>query len=190
MARAKPKIWVMEGKWASSVMDVRTVSPMMAALDNANVATSTLHHINTVEDLQRSLVRWGQRQHAGHGIGYLALHGAPGSVFVGRRRVDLGILSESLPKNALKGKVLHFGSCAVLDLKPKEREVLRAALGVRGITGFTEDVEWFESMAFELMLLESLAYYKRLDAVERDLKERAGGLWRRLGFQMVRARST
>lgn len=29
------------------------------------------------------------------------------------------------------------------------------------MTGFAEDVDWFESLAFEILLFEALSYYKR-----------------------------
>lgn len=179
----------MEGKWSSSVRDVRTVGPVLDALTSAGVAKSSRHHLNSTDDLRNALGRWRQRQHASYGIGYLALHGSPGRVHIGRSAVDLLALGQGLPAQALKGKVLHFGSCSVLKQTPTELESLRRALGVRAMTGFTEDVDWFDSLAFELLLFDSLAYYKRLDAVERDLKARAGSMARRLGFRIVRSKT-
>jgi hypothetical protein len=98
------------------------------------------------------------------------MHGVAGAVQVGRRKVELLPLAQELPRGLLTSKVLHFGSCSVLE-NPKERKELRAAFGVRALTGFTEDVDWFESMAFELLLFDVLARYKRMDAAERFIKD-------------------
>jgi len=87
---------------------------------------------------------------------------------------------------SLSKKVLHFGSCSVLDLTAKERRELREVLGVRAITGFTEDVTWFEGLAFELLLFDVLTWYKRLDAAENYIKRNHGAFARRLGFKLVR----
>ena len=83
-------------------------------------------------------------------------------------------------------KILHFGSCSVLDMKPKERRELRTELGVKAMTGFTTDVEWIENLAFELLLFDVLTWYKRLDFAEAYIKKNHGAFARRLGFVMVR----
>ncbi|GIL33991.1 hypothetical protein [Phycicoccus sp. DTK01] len=185
----KPHIWVMEGRWSSSVKDVRSVQPVLTALQDAAVTKSAVNHLNTVEDLHVAMRRWSQKQHASYSVGYLALHGEPGKVYVGRRSVDVASLADHVPPRGLTGKILHFGSCAVLDLDERECDDMRKALGVRALMGFTEDVDWFDSLAFELMLFRSLARYHRLDVVERDVQERAGSLGNRLGFRIIRRRS-
>lgn len=184
---AKPGLWVMEGKWSNSVRDVRSVDPVLGALEGARRAHHVKHHINDADDLRLQLQRWGQAQHSRFNIGYIALHGAPAKVYVGRRAVDLFDLGDCLTGGTLKSKFLHFGSCSVLDIGTKDQQALRQALGVKVVTGFTADVDWFESLAFELLLFEALTWYKRVDHAERYIKKNYGPLAKRLGFVMVRA---
>lgn len=184
--RSKPGLWVMEGRWSASVKDVRSVSPILSALQDAGQASHAMHHINDPEDLLLQLKKWGQKQHVRYNLGYVALHGAPGTLYIGRKSVDLFSLEDELHDSNLKQKILHFGSCSVLELKPKERQSLRMTLGVKAMTGFTEDVDWFESLAFELMLFEILTYYKRLDAADAYIKKNHGPFAKRLGFVIVR----
>lgn len=184
--RRKPGLWVMEGKWSSRVTDVRSVTPILDALEQAGRARSATSHVNDADDLSRSMLRWGQKQHAGFNIGYVALHGSPGAVHVGRTEIDLFDLGRGIPNRTLRSKVLHFGSCSVMDLRPADRRALRAALGVKVLTGFTEEVEWFESMAFELLLFDTFTWYKRSDAAEAYIKKNHGQMARRLGFVLVR----
>lgn len=182
----KPGLWVMEGNWSSRVTDVRSVTPILEALEQAGRARSATHHLNDEDDLRRALTRWGQKQHANYNIGYVALHGSPGAVHIGRSTVNLFELGESLPRKSLRPKVLHFGSCSVMDLSPSERRDLRASMGVKVLTGFTEDVEWFESMAFELLLFDTFTWYKRSDAAEAYIKKNHRQMAKRLGFILVR----
>lgn len=184
--RGKPGLWVMEGPWSPRVSDVRTVTPVISALADAGRTRHVMHHVNDPEDLTRHLRRWGQAQHRTYGLGYLALHGAPGTVFTGRRQVNLYRLGEELSDIDLSHKTLHFGSCSVLQLRGKERQELRRTLGVKVLTGFTEDVDWFESMAFEVLLFDVLTYYRRPDFAERYIRSNYRELSRRLGFVMVR----
>lgn len=181
----RPGLWVMEASWSSRVTDVRTVRPVLAALQDAAVAKSAYHHINDPEDLVRSLQRWGQKQHAGYGIGYLAMHGSPGIVHIGRRRVGLADVAAALPPRRLASKVLHFGSCEVLAEGDQQGDLLRA-FGVRAITGFTEPVDWFDSMAFELILFDALSRFQRMDALEAFVEKHHGQLARRVGFVIAR----
>lgn len=184
--QGKPGIWLMEGNWSNSVTDVRTVAPVLQALEQAGSARTVHMHLNDAEDLRQALKRWGQKQHSRFNIGYIALHGTPGTLYVGRERVDLHDLGATLPKDSMRGKVLHFGSCSVLDLRPKERQELRAQLGVKMLTGFTEDVEWFDSLAFEILLFDVLTYYKRPDFAEAYIKKNFSQFAKRLGFVMIR----
>lgn len=59
-------------------------------------------------------------------------------------------------------------------------------MGVKVLTGFTEEVEWFESLAFELRLFETLTWYNRPDFAKATSRTTHGQLARRPGFVMVR----
>src|SRR5690349_18062659 len=105
MARKKPGIWAIEGRWSSSVRDVRTVDPLLAALANNNSAHHSKHHVNTPEDVLKHVRRWSQKQHERFNIGYVALHGSPGAVHVGRRWLEASQLTEGIPRVNLAKKV-------------------------------------------------------------------------------------
>jgi hypothetical protein len=159
---------------------------VLSALSDMGQARHVRRHINDPDDLVLQFKKWGQRQHDSFNIGYVALHGSPGTAHVGRKSVDLLSLGEKLSKPAMSKKILHFGSCSVLDLTPKERRELRVALGVKAMTGFTTDVEWIESLAFELLLFDVLTWYKRLDFAADFIKKNHGAFAKKLGFVMVR----
>ncbi|TDO30044.1 hypothetical protein EV643_14119 [Kribbella sp. VKM Ac-2527] len=184
--RRKPGLWVMEGNWSASVRDVRSVEPVLSALQGGRRAHHAKRHINDPDDLAQALKQWGQRQHDMFNIGYVALHGSPATVHIGRKSLDMCELGERLPPATLKRKALHFGSCSVLNIHYKRREALRKALGVKVISGFTTDVEWFESLAFELLLFDALTWYRRPSDAESYLKKTHSAFAKRLGFVMVR----
>jgi len=176
----------MEGDWSASVRDVRSVDPVLAALQASRRAHHAKRHINDADDLIQGFKRWGQRQHNGFNIGYIALHGSPSTVHVGRKAVDLYELGEKLPRATLAKKALHFGSCSVLDLNRREQQALRKALGVKVVTGFTNDVEWIESLAFELLLFDALTWYAYPSAAENYIKKTHSAFAKRVGFVMIR----
>lgn len=184
--RRTPGLWVMEGDWSASVRDVRTVDPVLAALRAARRAHHARRHINDPDDLLLSLKQWTQKQHRSFNIGYVALHGSPAAVHIGRKSVDLHQLAEQLPKGSLAKKALHFGSCSVLNLNRREQQDLRKALGVKVMTGFTTDVEWFEGLAFELLLFDALTWYTRPSDADNYLNKTHAAFAKRLGFVMIR----
>ncbi|WP_439645559.1 DUF6642 family protein [Janibacter limosus] len=175
----------MEAPWSSRVSDVRSVTPVLQALQDAGVARHTRQAINSRDDLVKQLKRLAQKQHEDYTIGYVAMHGSPGRVYAGRKSIELVGLEAELPQGALAKKVLHFGSCSVLTDEVQQGELLRA-LGAKVITGFTEDVDWFESLAFELILFEALAWYARPSDAEKYIAKNHGQLAGRLGFVMIR----
>lgn len=183
--RRKPHIWTIEGNWSSSWRDVRSVDPVLVALKEAKRAEHIKRHVNTVDDLVAHMKAWGQAQHARFEICYLALHGSPGAVHIGRKRVALRQLADALPAGILEAKTLYVGSCSVLNLDDDEVADLHRALGVKVLCGYTNDVEWFPALAFELLLFDALAHYTRPTDARRYLERRYGDLYRDLGFMMA-----
>lgn len=183
--RRKPGIWAMEARWSSRVSDVRSVTPVLEALQAAGVTRHAHHVINSREDFVKQLKRFGQKQHEDYTIGYVAMHGSPGKVYAGRKSIDLTHVGDELPRGVLAKKLLHFGSCSVLTDDMQQGEIFRA-LGAKVITGFTKDVDWLESMAFELLLFDAFASYRRPSDAEKYIFKNHGQLAERLGLVMMR----
>lgn len=181
----KPGIWTMEGDWSSKVSDVRTVTPVLKALMQSGYAKYAMRRLNDADDVAKEFQKWSK--YSSYNIGYLALHGSPGHVYVGKEEVDLHELGKELQGKAnLKHKILHFGSCSVLDMPKPERESLRKSLGIKILTGFTRDVEWVESLAFELLAFGAFTWYKQPASAEKYIDANYGQLKKRLGFVIVR----
>jgi hypothetical protein len=138
--------------------------------------------VHSVEELNRLLKKWGQSQYRSYSIGYFAFHGSPGRMYLGRQSVTLEHLADVM-NGSCKGKTLFFGSCGVLEAEYDEVEEFRQAVGARCVMGYREEVDWFESAAFELLLFDSLTRRQRMDAVDRDLMQHKE-LRLRLGFDM------
>ncbi len=157
---AIPRIWLMEGEWSNSVTDRSSVQPALSILEELKLAKLTRRHINREDDLVEELRKWGLKSNASYGVGYLALHGTPSSVYVRSEKVPLRHLADRLADLDvdLTGRVLHMGSCAVLRRKEGAQKLLDAT-GLSLITGYTKNVDWVESMAFDLLLIGALTSY-------------------------------
>lgn len=144
--------------------------------------------VATPEAFAEYVRRWGQKQYARYTIGYFALHGSPGYVWFGRRKLALGDLGELL-RGQCKGRTIYFGSCATLDVDQDEIDAFRTTTGARAVVGYVEEVGWLESAAFDLLLLDAMARYRRADALERSMRTQYADFVERLGFTVHYQRS-
>ena len=89
-------------------------------------------------------------------------------------------LAEKLYGKA-KGRIVYFGSCSVMkDRKGVER--FQKLSGAKLVCGYTKEVDWTESAAFDLLILESLVCDLRIDARVNRLLARYGDITKLLGF--------
>jgi hypothetical protein len=170
--------------WSSRLTDRSSVLPVLDLLERQGVIDFIYRDAGTVGELEHYLDKWLQKQYDRFGIGYLAFHGEPGALKVGRSRVSLEDLAETIDGRGA-GRVLYFGSCATLDWPRKELEEFVRVTKLRAVCGYLEDVDWIESAAFEVLLIEALSYYKRIDAVDRWMKKNHAGFCRRLRYKMI-----
>lgn len=184
MGSARSGIFCIEGEWSAKLTDSSSVSPMLELLRRADGVPYIHRTASTTKELVGYLDRWSQKQYDRYRIGYLAFHGDAGGLWVGKRFVTLDRLAGEVGRT-LKGKTLFFGSCATLDQPWKRLEAFRSAIGARAIIGYTEDVDWIESTAFELTVLEELASSKRVDKAMVRLRKDHRAWSKRLGLRVV-----
>ena len=137
--------------------------------------------VGTEEELRFYLRKWGQRGYQRYRIGYFAFHGEEGCIWIGRRKLSLEQLGE-LMQSRCRGKIIYFGSCATLAAGKRAMDRFLACTKARCVCGYTEEVAWYPSAAFEILLLGALIDFRRRDAADRFLR-RYRGLIQELGFK-------
>lgn len=161
----------------------QSVKGLLDHLDNVGQVRYIHRPADTVDTALDYLTRWPQAQYREYSLGYLGLHGGAGQLHIGRRKLALEELGEALDGRC-KGKTIYFGSCSVLGVPKHRIERFRRQVQARCVAGYEKDVDWFESSAFDLLLFEALTRYRRIDAVDRWLRNEYLGFVRRLGFKM------
>ena len=100
--------------------------------------------------------------------------------------ISLDELAGRLPKaGILESKLLHLSACSVLHDEDACKALLDTS-GAQAITGFTKDVDWLESLAFELLMFNAFAGYQRLGNFVRSMNKNYGEFSERLGFTVIR----
>jgi hypothetical protein len=116
-------------------------------------------------------------------VGHFALHGSPGVISLeeGERDVRLKTLEHWIDGRA-KGRVIFFGSCSTIDISDKRIQAFLDNTKASAVVGFTEDVDWLESAAFELLILEALTYFESPRKAKIHLEEKYEEFVDRLGL--------
>ena len=171
------------------------------------------HDVATKKELDFYLGKWCGRNtneedyRLGHlGILYLGFHGTAGQIHLDDGSVDLiktdqrhttATLAKSFKRENqynLSGSVIHFASCSVMD-SPETVKKFKEDVGASCVSGYTEEVDYAPSWAFELMYLDLLSSRMSEPNVNaHTLRELFGeiqedpkysGLAEALGFKMI-----
>ena len=182
-------MFCLEGDWSGDLTDKSSVRPLLEILDPLAKVPFIHRDVGTPAELDHYLRLWTQKRYDRYTLAYLAFHGTPGNIAVGRHDVSLSDLALSL-NGRCEGRVIYFGACSTLDIEQDEIDLFRKATRARAVCGYVKDVEWLESAAFELLLIEALTYYERTDAALKFLTREYQTLADKLGFRSSWRRST
>lgn len=185
----KPGIYCIEN-WSGRRANRDSVLPVLEFLATSGAARFIHERVSTLSELEHRLDDWAPRKQ--HAICYLALHGAPESVYVGRHELSLEDLllvdqgDDQLPVD-LQGKTLFLASCSTLAGDRRWLKKVKKATKLNTLCGYGRDVEWFEAAAFDLLVLSALCKYGRpADAIKYLRREHGGFVsWMRFTSEPV-----
>ena len=177
-------VFCLEGPWSSVLTDDSSVRPLLEVLERRGLIRFAHRDAITIGEFERYLLQWTQSQYRNLKVGYLAFHGEPGAVLVGRKQYSLDDLQDLL-KGRLSGRVLYFGSCATMRISRSRAQEFRRVTKARAIVGYTQDIDWIESAAFDLNLLDAIGRFQRIDASFKNLERNHAGMVRHLGLRAV-----
>jgi hypothetical protein len=176
-------VFCLEGDWDK---DLRNKSSVSAALDflQANCDIDYIHkNCGTKETLKYYLQQWKQKKYKKYTIAYLAFHGHPEKIQIGKEFLNLDELAEMLNGSCVN-KIIHFGCCNTLDTDEKSIRKFLQTTRALCVCGFRRDIDFLESSVFDMLLLQKFQEYKDIAAVDRDLKKNYRKLINRLDFRL------
>ncbi len=159
--------------------------PLLELLERQKTIEAIHRDCGTVDEFVHYLDTWTQTRYEKYRLLYLGFHGKPGLVWIGRKQVEIEQIAEMIRGRA-KSCVVYFGTCSTVDVPAKRLDRFLSASGAKAVCGYTESVDWLESAAFDLLLIEALTRYRRMDAAEKWLRKEYPSTVRKLGFKMRR----
>lgn len=193
--RKRPKgIYCLEiGEWYGTLKKKTSVESLLQLLRESPLEVPYIHRdIATEDELTYYIQKWTQSSYGDYPILYLAFHGSPGCIYINSTKGrEKEIKTDDFFK-LLKGKchkrIIHFGSCKVLDINGHTAKKYLDASGAVAISGYTSDVDWVLSSVFEMYYLSELQDNKftksGMQAVDKRLRKRAAALTKELKFKL------
>ena len=87
---------------------------------------------------------------------YFGFHGLKECIcLAGKETFTLTELGDVL-ENSAKGKVLYFASCDTVNIDERKIKKLLEKTGAIAAIGYKMDIDWMQSTAFDLLVLDAL----------------------------------
>ncbi len=177
-------VFCVESYWSDALTDESSVRGLLDCLAGARQLKTAHRVVHSRDGLLGRLQQWSSPRSRSFGVCYLAFHGAPGALYAGDDEVTLDDLAVAL-EGRCAGRRLHVGACSA-GAKEADLRELRRVTGAQWVSAYTKDVDWIESAALDLLLLDWLADETAPPAVvRRALSSRCEGLLQRLGLVTV-----
>jgi len=182
-------IAVLEAKWSwLSNVSVRGLFDLVATIHTENPNTYHYEMITSKAAAKEAIPRAGNLKAAK--ILSIISHGAEGKIdFINGEFLSSSDLIELLDKiydNYVEG--LYLGGCSIGGRKFADN-IFSSGTKIRWIAGYSKDVDWIDSSAFELLFFNELLTHKDeftpskyILNVARNLRRKAAGLTDELGF--------
>ncbi|MGY1690353.1 DUF6642 family protein [Geodermatophilus sp. SYSU D01105] len=153
---AKRGIFCLEGEWEEDrLTDRKSVRPgldmLMAMRDDQLIHRNAA----TAEEFKFYFSRWASHRYDAFPLAYLASHGSRGWLNLGGDFLSLANIAD-FSSRQLKNRIIYFGACETLGATDSQLKKFVERTGVKAIVGYTRQVSWAESAAFDFTLLPAL----------------------------------
>ncbi len=179
-------IFCLEGDWErDSLADHLSVRLGLDML--MTIRRDRLIHRNaaTRGEFAYYLDKWATPEYDEFPLAYFSYHGGPGRLDLADR--DLLTLDQiaALVPGRLTDRVVFFGSCATMAVPDDDLKDFLERTGARAIVGYTENVGWAQSAAFDPTLLAGLLDRRQLRGLYTRLWEQHQFFVQELGLRMA-----
>lgn len=181
----KKHIFCIEENWTHDLKDKASIRTALDFLEHNAEIKPIRKDCSTIDQFKDLVETSLQKRYKQHSIIYLAFHGSPGCLHIGKRKkLDFSTIAELLDGRAAD-KIIHFGSCSTLNLDGWELRRFWKDTGALAISGYTKDIDFIESSVLDILYFRKCQEYRKVPLIERDMKEYYGRLMRELGFKMM-----
>ncbi len=174
------KIFCIEGDWEENLSNQTRVVEGLSYLKN--VTRINFIHKNCSLKNQFETYLNKALNYKSYNILYIAFHGSKNKLhFDNNEFVTLEMLGNIL-EGKLENKFLHFGSCQFLNQSPEKIKHFINQTGVKIITGYKKDIDFFRSTTFDLIYFNELNSKQKSVYALKEINKTYESLINKLGF--------
>jgi hypothetical protein len=145
-------IFCLEGMWSPDLRVSASVRPLLELLHLHSGVEYIHREYATKEEFEYYLDRWTLKMYDAFPILYLASHGMKGGIELQGELITVLDLGKRL-EGKCKDRAIIFASCSTLSLSKRKLKNLLRKTDALLVCGYSVNVDWMRSTAFELMLL-------------------------------------
>ena len=147
----------LESFWTYDIENRLSVAPALELLGKRNGTRSVLLTCNTIDELKFNL---DIVQHMrGYRILHLAFHGYPGGIYMPDLAINMETLASFMGKG-FRNWIIFFDSCRTMKVGKDRILDFISTTEVKMVIGYKREVNWLDSTALDLLILNWLQFYK------------------------------
>lgn len=177
-------IFCLEGDWSKNLKKQTGVLAVLMFLKQNRDINYIHRHCGTVENLKYYLQTAREKKYKNYSIIYLAFHGKPGEILIGKDRISLDQLAEMLGPDC-HNKVIHFGTCHTLNTDLRNIKRFLKKTNALCVCGFGKEIPFVEGSVFDILLIDMMQEFRNVGTVLNRIKKYYSSLAKKLEFKLV-----
>ncbi|MGY1771965.1 DUF6642 family protein [Blastococcus sp. SYSU D00813] len=183
---ASKGIFCLEGEWEDRLTDRVSVRPALDMLMTLRGGRLIHRNAATPEEFAHYFGKWAMRRYNAFPLAYLAYHGHRGGIDLGGGVMTLDEVAALVP-GKLAERVVYFGACETLAASDDDLLAFVETTGAKAVIGYTRQVRWEESAAFDFTLLPDVLESMDMRRLHARLAKRHPYFLDGLGLRIVTA---
>lgn len=178
------EVFCLEGDWNKDLKKETSVQAVLMFMkQNRNI--SYIHRdCGTRENFVYYIQQWQLKRYKKYSILYLAFHGKPNQILLGKDIITLDELADILGPNC-HNKIIHFGTCHTLNTDMRHIKRFLRKTHALCVCGFGNEIKFVEGCVFDILLIDMLQDFRDITRVGAYIKEYYRTLARKLAFKLV-----
>jgi hypothetical protein len=177
-------IFCLEGDWSKNLKQQTGLQAVLMFLKQNRDINYIHRHCGTKENLAYYLKQAQLRKYKNYSIIYIAFHGKPSEILIGKDRVTLDDLADMLGPNC-HNKVIHFGTCHTLNTDLRNIKRFLRKTNALCVCGFGKEIPFVEGCVFDILLIDMMQEFRNVGTVLNRIRKYYSSLAKKLEFKLV-----
>ncbi|MFI5221110.1 MAG: DUF6642 family protein [Bacteroidia bacterium] len=178
------EVFCLEGDWSKNLKKETSVLAVLMFMKQNRKINYIHRHCGTRENLAYYLKQWQLKRYDAYSILYIAFHGKPNNILIGKDIVTLDEFADMLGPNC-HNKIIHFGTCQTLNTDKRHIKRFLRKTNALCVCGFGKEIKFVEGCVFDILLIDMLQDFMNIDTVETYIRSYYKTFSKKLQFKLV-----